>query len=47
MILHKIKEREEAKNSKNFNLADKIRKDLEKEGILIEDKKNKTEWKYK
>tara|TARA_X000001036_G_scaffold389500_1_gene386502 strand:- start:595 stop:1947 length:1353 start_codon:yes stop_codon:yes gene_type:complete len=47
VILHKIKEREEAKNSKNFNLADKIRKDLEKEGILIEDKKNKTEWKYK
>ena len=45
--MKKIKDREQAKNEKNFDLADKIRNDLDKEGILIEDKKDKTEWKYK
>ena len=45
--MKKIKDREQAKKEKNFDLADKIRKDLDNEGILIEDKKDKTEWKYK
>ena len=46
-IMKKIKDREQAKKEKNFDLADKIRNDLDNEGILIEDKKDKTEWKYK
>ncbi len=46
-ILSKINERLKARNSGDFKLADKIRDDLLKEGILIEDKKDKTEWKYK
>ena len=45
--MKKIKDREQAKKEKNFDLADKIRNDLDNEGILIEDKKDKTEWKYK
>tara|TARA_B100000700_G_scaffold246195_1_gene275009 strand:- start:1758 stop:3113 length:1356 start_codon:yes stop_codon:yes gene_type:complete len=46
-ILNKINERLKARNSGDFKLADKIRDDLLKEGILIEDNKDKTEWKYK
>ena len=46
-ILQKIKERSEAKKSGNFNLADKIRQELLKEGIIIEDQKGNTIWKYK
>ncbi len=46
-ILKKIEERTKAKNSGNFTLADKIRDELLKEGVLIEDQKNKTIWKYK
>ena len=46
-ILSKIEERKNAKSKGNFQLADKIREDLQKEGIVIEDKKDKTEWKYK
>jgi len=45
--MKKIQDREQAKKEKNFDLADKIRNDLDNEGILIEDKKDKTEWKYK
>ena len=46
-ILTKINERLEAKKAGNFNLADKIRDELLKTGISIEDQKNKTIWKYK
>ena len=46
-ILNKINERQKAKNDGNFKLADKIRNMLSDEGITIEDKKDKTEWKYK
>tara|TARA_B100000963_G_scaffold345742_1_gene350169 strand:+ start:314 stop:1666 length:1353 start_codon:yes stop_codon:yes gene_type:complete len=46
-ILVKIKEREEAKNSGNYKLADEIRDDLNKEGIDIIDEKGKTTWKYR
>ena len=46
-VLEKIVERKKAKNDKNFNLADKIRDDLFDKGIVIEDQKGKTVWKYK
>ena len=43
----KIKERESARKKGNYKLADDIRKELEENGISIEDKNNKTIWKYK
>ena len=46
-ILKKIGERTVAKNKGNFSLADKIRDELLSEGILIEDQKGKTIWKFK
>ncbi len=46
-ILKKIAERTKAKKDGNFNLADKIRKDLLNQGIVIEDQQNKTIWKLK
>ena len=42
-----INKRQNAKNTGNYKLADEIRGELDKEGIVIEDKKDKTEWKYK
>ena len=47
MILNKIKDRENAKKIGNFDLADKIREELDKEGIDIKDIKDKTIWNYK
>ena len=46
-ILSKIKDREEAKKTGNYKLADQIRSDLNKEGIDIKDEKGKTTWNYK
>ncbi len=46
-IESKIKERINAKKSGNYHLADKIRDELSEAGILIEDEKGKTKWKYK
>ena len=46
-ILKKIAERNKAKKDGNFNLADKIRKDLLDQGIVIEDEQDKTIWKLK
>jgi len=46
-IENKIKERINAKKSGNYDLADKIRDELSEAGILIEDEKGKTKWKYK
>ena len=46
-ILEKIKERIQARKFGDYVLADKIRDELFKNGISIEDKQNKTEWKYK
>ena len=46
-IRKKIEERTKAKNEGNFSLADKIRKELLLKGILIEDQKEKTIWKFK
>ncbi len=47
IILSKIKEREQAKKNGNYNLADKIRDELSKEGIDIKDEKGTTNWNYK
>ena len=47
IILDRIEEREKAKKIKNFKLADKIRDELNNEGIDIKDEKGKTTWKYK
>jgi len=46
-ILEKVEERVQARKSGNYALADKIRDELFKSGIVIEDKQNKTEWKYR
>ena len=40
-----IDKRNEARNTKNYDLADKIRKELSDKGVLIEDKDGKTIWK--
>lgn len=45
-ILILIKNREEAKKNKDYNLSDKIRKKLENHFIKIEDKKDKQIWFY-
>ncbi len=47
VVLSKIKEREQAKKIGNYELADKIRTELSKDGIDIKDEKGKTTWNYK
>ena len=46
-VVMKINERNKAKIEKNFYLADKIRNELLNKGILIEDLKGETVWKFK
>ena len=46
-IEKKIKERLVAKQKGDYKLADKIRVDLANKGVIIEDKKEKTTWKFK
>ena len=46
-ILKKIDDRTAAKKKGDFVLADKIRSELLNKGIIIEDQKGKTIWKYK
>jgi len=46
-INKKIKDRKDARNNGDYKLADFIRKELEEEGIIIEDKQEETLWKYK
>ena len=46
-ILSKIKERDIARKDKDYKLSDKIRDELLKKGVLIEDKDGKTTWKLK
>tara|TARA_B100000886_G_scaffold274178_1_gene198089 strand:+ start:758 stop:2107 length:1350 start_codon:yes stop_codon:yes gene_type:complete len=46
-IEKKIEERKNAKSKGDFALADKIRDELFSKGILIEDQKQKTVWKFK
>jgi cysteinyl-tRNA synthetase len=46
-ILEKIKERQNARERKDWSVADAIRKELESKGIILEDKKDHTSWKVK
>ena len=46
-INQKILERNNARKNKDFQTADKIRDELEDKGVLIEDKDDKTHWKFK
>jgi cysteinyl-tRNA synthetase len=46
-ILEKIKERQDARQRKEWEVADRIRKELETKGIILEDKEGKTDWKVK
>ena len=46
-IEKKIKERLSAKQKGDYKLADKIRVELASKGVIIEDKKEKTTWKFK
>ena len=46
-IKNKIKNREDARKKGDYKLADTIRKELESSGVIIEDKGDKTFWKYK
>ena len=46
-INKKIKDRNAARKKGDYQLADVIRKELEDNGIIIEDKQDKTTWKYK
>jgi len=46
-ILKKIDERNNARENKNYEEADKIRNELSDKGVLIEDKDGKTFWKFK
>lgn len=43
-INKKVSAREEARKNKDYNLADGIRRDLEKEGVIIEDTKDGPKW---
>ena len=47
LILKKIAARTTAKKNRDFKLADQIRDELLNKGVIIEDKKDKTIWKYK
>lgn len=46
-IKKKILEREQARREKNFALSDKIRKELEEKGVILEDAKDRTIWRRK
>ena len=43
----KIKDRKNARKNGDYKLADSIRKELDDKGIVIEDKEDQTNWKYK
>jgi len=46
-IIEKIRERQDARQNKDWARADMIRKELEEKGIILEDKKDGTDWKIK
>ena len=46
-IMQKVQERNNARENKNYEEADKIRNELLDKGVLIEDKDGKTTWKFK
>ena len=47
LIKKKIEERFSAKQKGDFKLADQIRSELLDKGVIIEDQKGKTTWKFK
>ncbi len=46
-ILEKIRERKKAREKKDWQLADTIRKELEMKGVILEDKEDRTDWKIR
>jgi cysteinyl-tRNA synthetase len=46
-IKNKIKDRDKARKKGDYKLADNIRKELDSNGVVIEDKGDETIWKYK
>lgn len=46
-IIAKIKERHDARQRKDWSTADAIRKELEEKRVILEDKKDRTDWKVK
>jgi cysteinyl-tRNA synthetase len=46
-ICDKIRQRQEARHRKEWIIADGIRKELEDKGIILEDKKDRSDWKVK
>jgi cysteinyl-tRNA synthetase len=46
-ILDKIRQRQEARQKKDWSAADAVRKELEEQGVILEDKKDGTTWKVK
>ncbi|MBI4686688.1 MAG: cysteine--tRNA ligase [Nitrospirae bacterium] len=46
-ILNKIAQRQEARQKKDWALADNVRKELDALGIILEDKKDSTRWKVR
>jgi len=46
-ILERIKQRQDARKRKEWEMADRIRKELEERGIVLEDKEDRTDWRVK
>jgi cysteinyl-tRNA synthetase len=46
-ILQKIQQRKDARQRKDWAAADAIRKELEAQGIILEDKKDGSAWKVR
>ena len=46
-INQKIRDRNDARKKGDYKMADILRKELEKNGVIIEDKQDQTIWKYK
>ena len=46
-IVNKISQRYDARQKKDWETADNIRKELEEKGVILEDKKDRTDWKVK
>jgi cysteinyl-tRNA synthetase len=46
-IYEKIKERQDARKKKEWHVADRIRKELEEKGIILEDKEVRTDWRVR
>jgi cysteinyl-tRNA synthetase len=46
-IFEKIKERQDARQRREWEVADRIRKELEGKGVILEDKEDGTDWKVK